>query len=472
MAEANDKATVEAAEIGSAEKAPTEQEAIPARPRWRQIFRQAVEKARRDQGTTNRRELGRDHSRSLFVLVGAAIAIVLLFLGIFSSPNADRKSAQGRRPGTPELGRKMTPGQRDPQQSGSVTPLLSADVARRESSGVQGVSPDDVSKTARPIQQHAATAKPLEKDPGAYSLARIDFSESTPHGNQEKPRPPVESESGDLKKPSLVFVRSAESTRVNGSPRPVSAEFQADPLVTDLPPGTRLVARLESAVNSAISTPVVAGIEYNYEKEGEIIVPAGTRAIGTLQQATRSGDIAIRFDTLERPDGTVQKIDAVALSLAYGPLKGSVAGKNTGTRFLVRTFTGLGTAATYLVGAGGSNGFNGPLSESALLRDRIATNVGIAGDQELNHLAFNQNIVITVPGNTRFYLVIQKGAAGSGRRGSAASADTTQETRNPPLPGASERRQLLQLQRELSQAYQQSETQAATPQLPLNNPQQ
>ncbi len=467
MAEANDKATVEAAEIGSAEKAPTEQEAIAARPRWRQIFRQAVEKARRDQGTTNRRELGRDHSRSLFVLVGAAIAIVLLFLGIFSSPNVDKK-AQTRRSGTPELGRRVTPGQRDPQQAGSETPLLTADVARTESSGVQGVSPDDVSKTARPTQQYVPSAKPVEKNPGPYSLERIDFPESTSQGNQEKPRPPADSESGDLKKPSLVFVRSAESARVNGSTRPASPE--AESLITELPPGTRLVARLESAIHSAISTPVVAGIEYNYEKDGEIIVPAGTRAIGTLQQATRSGDVAIRFDTLERPDGTVQKIDAVAMSLAYGALKGRVAGKNTGTRFLVRTFTGLGTAATYLVGGGGTNGFNGPLSESALLRDRIATNVGIAGDQELSRLAFNQNIVITVPGNTRFYLVIQKGAAGTERQGRAASLAMMQEARNPPLPGASELRQLLQLQRELSQAYQQSDTQAATPQLPSNNP--
>jgi hypothetical protein len=470
MAEANRRDTVKAAEIGSTENLPSEQEAIAARPRWRQIFRQAVEKARKDQGATSRRELGRDRSRSLFVLVGAAIAIVLLFLGIFSSPNADKKSAQGRRPGTPELGRKVTPGQRDPQQSGSVTPLLSADVARTEPSGVQSVSPDDVSKTARPIQQSAVTAKPLGKNPGQYSLARIEFPESTPQEHQEKKRPPIESESSDLKKPSLVFVRSAESTRVNGGPRPVSAEFAADYLITELPTGTRLVARLESAVNSAISTPVVAGIEYNYEKDGEIIVPAGTRAIGTLQQATRSGDIAIHFDTLERPDGTVQKVDAVAMSLAYGPLKGRVEGKNTGTRFLVRTFTGL-PAATYLVGAGGSNGFNGPLSESALLRDRIASNVGIAGDQELSRLAFSQNIVITVPGNTRFYLVVQKGTDRTGRQGQAASLTTTQETRNPPLPGASELRQLLQLQRELSQAYQQSDTQATTAQAPPNNPQ-
>ena len=469
MAEANEKGTLKAEDIGSTENSAGEQEVVASRPRWRQIFHQAVEKARRDQGTTNRRELGRDHTRSLFVLVAAAIAIVLLFLGIFSGPNVD-KTAQTRRSGTPELGRRVTPGQRDPQQAGSVTPLLSADVARTEFSGVQGVSPDDVSKTARPIQQ-SATVKPPDKTPGPYSLARIDFPESTPQENQEKKPPPIESESSELKKPSLVFVRSAESARVNSSSKPASVEFDSDSLITELPPGTRLVARLESAVNSAISTPVVAAIEYNYEKDGEIIVPAGTRAIGTLQQATRSGDIAIHFDTLERPDGTVQKIEAVAMSLAYGPLKGRVEGKNTGTRFLVRTFTGLGTAATYLVGSGGSNGFNGPLSESALLRDRIASNVGIAGDQELSRLAFNQNIVITVPGNTRFYLVVQTGTDRTGRQRQATNLTTTQETRNPPLPGASELRQLLQLQRELSQAYQQSDTPAATAQAPPNNPQ-
>ena len=144
--------------------------------------------------------------------------------------------------------------------------------------------------------------------------------------------------------------------------------------------------------------------------DGFICPRCADRAIGNLQQTDRSGYVAIRFDTIQMPDGTMEKIDATAMSLTYGPLKGNINGRRTGTRFLVRTFTGLGTVATYLVGAGGNNGFNGPLSESALLRDRIATNIGIDGDQELNSLAFNQNIVVTVPGNTRFYLVVEKGA--------------------------------------------------------------
>src|SRR5260370_36776510 len=107
MAEANDKATVEAAETGSSDESANEQQGRAARPALRQIFRQAVEKARRDQGTTNRRELGRDHRRSLFFLVGAAIASVLLFLGIFSSPNAGNEPAQTRRPRSPRVARNV-----------------------------------------------------------------------------------------------------------------------------------------------------------------------------------------------------------------------------------------------------------------------------------------------------------------------------------------------------------------------------
>jgi hypothetical protein len=68
------------------------------------------------------------------------------------------------------------------------------------------------------------------------------------------------------------------------------------------------------------------------------------------------------------PDGSTQWMDGAAMDLSFRPLKGTVSGTRFGTRFLVRTFTGLGTVGAYLVGNGGSSGFYGPLSESALLR--------------------------------------------------------------------------------------------------------
>jgi hypothetical protein len=239
--------------------------------------------------------------------------------------------------------------------------------------------------------------------------------------------------------------------------------LEETPATLGLPAGTKLLARLQSVASSVVKAPVVAALEYNYEKDGQIIVPAGAQALGSLQQADRSGYVAIHFDTLQMPDGTAEKIDATAMSLTYGPLRGNVSGKKTGTRFLVRTFTGLGTVATYLVGAGGTNGFNGPLSNSALLRDRIATNIGVAGDQELTNLAFNQNIVVTVPGNTRFYIVIQKGAAP--HEGDIWPA-ATQQASNTQAPTMQELRELMQLRRELSELYQQQSVQSPAQQTP------
>ncbi len=469
MAEENEKKAIGASEAGPAEEPLIDETKVSSRLGWREIFRQAFDKARREHQVTNRRELGRDRSRSLFLLAAAAIAVLLVFLGVFSSSNMARKSTDARRAGAPDLGRRETPGQQTADQTGSVTPLLNAQTGQPEAPGSQGVTPEDVGRTARPTQpsiaaqQRPATA-PVARNAGPYALGKIDFSDPATH--QQAPGPAtssVQPAPDDLRKPSLAFVRSVQSNSASGGVRMAASALEENRVMLDLPVGTRLVARLQSVVDSAIKTPVVAAIEYNYEKDGQIIVPAGAKALGTLQQADRSGYVAIQFDMMQMPDGTTEKIDAAAMSLTYGPLKGNVSGRRTGTRFLVRAFTGLGTAATYLVGAGGSNGFNGPLSESALLRDRIATNIGIAGDQELNGLAFNQNIVVTVPGNTRFYIVVEKSAASGGGQVRPAA---TQQVNNAPLPTAEELRQLLQLRRELSEMVQQAGTQNTAPQVP------
>ncbi len=469
MAEENEKKTTGAPEASPAEEPLIDETKASSRPGWREIFRQAFDKARQEHQVTNRRELGRDRSRSLFLLAGAAIAVLLVFLGVFSSSNTARKSTDFRRVGAPDLGRRETPGQQATNQTGSVTPLLNAQTGQPEAAAGQDVTPEDVGRTARPTQSTIgvhpkSSTTPVTKNVGPYALAKIDFSDAA--ASPQAPAPSnssVESVSDGLRKPSLVFVRSVQSNPASVGARVATTALEENPVMLDLPAGTRLVARLQSVVNSAIKTPVVAAIEYNYEKDGQIIVPAGAKALGTLQQADRLGYVAIRFDTMQMPDGTTEKIDAAAMSLTYGPLKGNVNGRRTGTRFLVRAFTGIGTAATYLVGAGGSNGFNGPLSQSALLRDRVATNIGIAGDQELNGLAFNQNIVVTVPGNTRFYVVVEKSTASSGAQ---VRPTAVQQVNNAPLPTSDELRQLLQLRRELSEMVQQTGTQNTAPQVP------
>lgn len=469
MAKENEEESVGAPDPGPAEELSIDEARASSRPGWREIFSQAFDKARGEHQVTNRRELGRDRSRSLFLLAGAAIVVLLVFVGIFSSPETARKSADARRAGTSDLGRRVTSGQQPTVHTGSVTPLLNAQTGQPEVPGSQAVTPEDVGRTARPTEpgmgvQPKSSIPHVARNAGPYALGRIDFSD--PSMSQQAPAAPnssVQSASTDLRKPSLVFVRSVENRAGGGAPKMTTAPWEEIPVALELPAGTRLVARLQSVVNSAIKTPVVAAIEYSYERDGQIVVPAGAKVLGTLQQADRSGYVAIHFDALQLPDGTMQKMDAVAMSLSFGPLKGHVSGRKTGTGFLVRTFMGLGTVAAYLVGAGGANGFNGPLSESALLRDRMATNIGIAGDQELNSLAFNQNILVTVPGNTRFYVVVEKNsAAGEGQARPAA----TQHADNATFPTGEELRQLLQLRRELNDMYQQTNIQSAAQQAP------
>ena len=91
---------------------------------------------------------------------------------------------------------------------------------------------------------------------------------------------------------------------------------------TLLAQGTKLVARLQYEVSSAAKVPVVAVIEYNYEQNGDLIIPAGTKAYGTLSQVTPQGWVTIKFDALEYPNGEQEKINGSSLSMEQGVLQG------------------------------------------------------------------------------------------------------------------------------------------------------
>ena len=219
-----------------------------------------------------------------------------------------------------------------------------------------------------------------------------------------------------------------------------------------------LVARLQTPVSSAVAAPVVAVVEYNYERNGQIVLAAGSKVFGRLTQVNPSGYVGIQFSRVEMPDGTTEKIDASAMSLNFGPLKGDVSGKKTGTKFLVRSLTGMGTIASYLVGPQGSAS-TGMISPNTLMRERLADNVATAGQEELNGLAFNQNLVVTLPGNTRFYIVVQKPSSGatSGTR----STGTSTAGFSGGVPNLDELRQLMQLRSEINEMYTQAGSQAA-----------
>ena len=209
-----------------------------------------------------------------------------------------------------------------------------------------------------------------------------------------------------LRKSSFVYVRTVAGVVNAGAS--VVPTIQQQRRTTLLAQGTKLVARLQHTVSSAAKTPVVAVIEYNYERNGEIIVPAGTKAYGTLSQATPQGWVTLKFDGLEYPNGEQEKINGSALSMEQGVLKGFVNGTNAGKKFLTRTLTGVGTIAAFAVGG---RGLGAQVDNSVLLRERLSSNLAMGGEQQLAMLAYQQNIVVTVPANTRFYLVLNEASA-------------------------------------------------------------
>ncbi len=244
-----------------------------------------------------------------------------------------------------------------------------------------------------------------------------------------------------MEKPSLMYVRKV-------SAGPAGSQTLGQPtaeLSLGLPTGTRLRARLDSAASTAIHAPVLAVIEYNYEQGGEIIVPAGAKAVGHIREANRSGYVDLQFDSLLMPDGSSVPIAAIATSLDLRPLRGKVEGKNTGKNALVRSLSGIGQAGSLFLGQGS---LNQPLSESDLMRERLASDIGETGDEEVSQLSVSQQIVVTVSAGMPIYVVLQE---------IPKANQTPEASRARGTPAASgsnldQMRQLLQLQQELNQS--------------------
>jgi hypothetical protein len=264
-------------------------------------------------------------------------------------------------------------------------------------------------------------------------------------------RDPGKAEREAMDKSSLVYVRNISAMQ------PLSQNREVLNGPTDiglgLATGTRLRARLESAASTAVRTPVLAVIEYNYERDGEIVAPAGAKAVGHIQEADRSGYMRIEFDSLILPDGAAVPIQAAATDLEMRPLKGKVDGKNTGKNALVRSLSGIGQVGAMLVGR---PSLNQPFSESDLLRERVSTNIGEASDEEISKLAVTAHVVVSVAAGTSIYVVLEQTA----KPNVISSSSISQGRRTVNSANVDELRQLLQLQRELSQASASSQEEA------------
>jgi type IV secretory pathway VirB10-like protein len=473
--EGNGKPDAGAGETAPAEAEPEEQPR-PAGGVVQQIWRRIQEERNRPRRVelNARGRYSMDRSKAFLVLATVVVLSGFAFLALFSTSGAEKRAQQRRT--QPSLGRPESAAQ-PAVRPGSTVPLLSADQSGGDPAGEQ-LSPDDILATSRRAQsggsqqeprpakaanQYALSNAPTVDDPALDAYRRQNNLTYTPPPPPPPApaaapvAPPSANDTEMLKKSSLVFVRNAVATAGQAGPATQPAFIEPKGLSPLLPTGSRLVARLQTAVCSAVKTPVIAVVEYNYERDGEIVIPAGTKAVGQLTQANQNGQVGLRFTTLEMPDGSTETIEGAGVGLDYGPLKGAVSGRNRAKRALVRPMTGIGTMASYIVGGRGFGGLSGPVDQSVLLRERIASNIGLAGEQELTALAYAQNVVVTLPGNTRFYIVLQETATASNRNPAPASGSATRtnlaSADEQPLPTAAELRELIALKGELNRMY-------------------
>src|SRR2546428_13377073 len=56
----------------------------------------------------------------------------------------------------------------------------------------------------------------------------------------------------------------------------------------------------------------------------------------------------------------------------------------------------------------GQRSLNQPLNESDLIRERVGSNIGEAGDEEVSRLAVTQHIVVTISADTPIFVVLEQ----------------------------------------------------------------
>src|SRR6202522_1567528 len=342
-------------------------------------------------------------SKSKLILLGGGLAVAVLFFVFTAVVGRSPKKPASVRQSSEQAKQEVT---KPPK--GSVTPLMDTvrTPAPDNSSGQLG--PDDIRRT-RSLNDQAHLKPVAAKPSAATSLGSIPsfadtqqkWEDPAPYGGSPAEQPSLAQQNG-LKEPSIIFVRSLAQNQAGLAPTPNSQGDGAPRL--ELTPGTRIQAKLETQISSAVQAPVVAVVEYTYAIGDRIIVPAGARVYGQLQQADRSGLVGVKFDEIELLDGAREKIDAIGTGLDLGPIKGNVYGKNTGKNFLVRAASGIGSVLAEVAGSNSSAAF----SEDDMLRERLAENIGTAGDSEVMSLNANSRVVFSVPADTKIYVVFTK----------------------------------------------------------------
>jgi type IV secretory pathway VirB10-like protein len=345
----------------------------------------------------------------MIMLAGGVLVALLFFLFTQFGSKTHKSTTQAQKPSESQKPAA--------QQATSHVPIMDPVHMSPAEQGGDRISPNDIQRTRKPSSEtggNSADGAGANKPPhppgtGSRNLASVPpFKDTQQHWENPAPygsssegtagnTPAAQQAQNALKEASLVYVKSAQQASNNAGSEPTDAEGP----VLQLNEGTRISARLETQISSAIHAPVVAVVEYTYAIGNQVLVPAGARVYGKLKQADSSGEVGVDFDEIELLDGAREKITAIGEGLDLGPIRGDVYGRHNGRNFLVRAMSGLGSTATMLVG----NNTSAAYSANDMIRQRAAENIGMAGDSQLMMLNANTHITVSVPANTRIYIV-------------------------------------------------------------------
>jgi hypothetical protein len=347
----------------------------------------------------------------MLMVVGVIVVFGLCMIAFLSSKGTAKKK-MGAEAARPNLGRAQTA-----TATGDLIPNDKVKPSPEDASRGGSVDATDIERTKSSKAPQTQISSASGSSNGGKQLGdvgKFEEPDTSPNGGGKWTPPPYGSttandqqatkkEEDALVKSSLVFVAHPQSKAHN-----VSSAATKNIENLGLAPGYHVAARLETMATTAVHAPVTAIIEYNYERDGHVLIPAGSRAIGKISQADPSGLMNITFSSIEFPGGENVAIDAVAADMSLQAIKGKVTGKQSGRSMLVRSLSGIGETTAMMVGAPSANSAFG---ENDLLRMRVADNIGNAGDEQIMRMMTMQHIVVSVPAGTEIYVIFEKASA-------------------------------------------------------------
>ncbi len=266
--------------------------------------------------------------------------------------------------------------------AGSVQASKQFNALQKTIGSIAPFQPPAYNGTSAPVQPSGG--------PGAVGYqSGASYSEATRAWNDE------------VTKTRIVFSRKS-------APVAADATQYLGPAITNfgLEPGFHVAARLEASATTSVAAPVTAVIEYNYGRNGQVVLPAGSRAIGRINSADAHGNMAITFESVDLPNGSTVPISAVAVDTNLHSLKGQVTGSSRGKAMLVATLSGIGQTTAMMLG----NNTSTALSGQDVMRAQLSQNMGNTADTQIAKMISNERIVVTLAAGTELYMVFTKAA--------------------------------------------------------------